>query len=63
MDERKRCTLVVTDFHGRCTERSVDNRAACGEGRGSADWLGIGTERGKMYGVDSIQASSLEDKV
>ena len=34
-----------------------------GRGRGSADWLGIGTETGKMYGVDSMQTSSVEGKM
>ena len=32
-------------------------------GRGSADWLGIGRARGKMYGVGSMQASSVEGKI
>ena len=47
---------MLTDFHVRYTERSVGNVV-----RGSVDWLGIGTARGKIwtargkiYGVDSM---------
>jgi len=31
-------------------------------GRGSLDFSGFGTERGKIYGVDGMQRSSVEGK-
>jgi len=52
---------MLTDFHGRYTERCVGNRTVVG--RDSADWLGIGTATGEVYGVDSMKTSSVEGKV
>jgi hypothetical protein len=59
----KSCTLMLTDFHGRYTERSVGNRTVCGEGRGSVDWLGIRTAWGKIHGEDNMRTSSVDGEV
>jgi len=49
---------MLTDFHGRYTERSEANRTVCWEGSG--DWLGIGTARGRIYYVYNMQTCSVE---